>query len=99
MKRSIAFGAVLGVALSGSAASAQRELDLDDTASIVVTARKVREAAIDVPASISVISARQLNEQRLRGLADIAGAVPNVAFSGGIARQLQGQLAIRGIAT
>lgn len=99
MKRSIALGAMLGAAVSGSAASAQRELDPDNTASIVVTARKVREVAIDVPASISVISARQLDEQRLRGFADIAGAVPNVAFSGGIAGQLQGQLAIRGIAT
>jgi iron complex outermembrane receptor protein len=86
----------LGMSMAWAAAPAP---DIDAPDAIVVTARKIREAAIDVPASISVVPARQIEDARLRGFADIVSAVPNVAYSGGIAGQLQGQLAIRGIAT
>ncbi|MCE7797105.1 TonB-dependent receptor [Sphingobium sufflavum] len=66
---------------------------------IIVTARKVPESALDVPASLSILTARGLEDERITSFADVTGSVPNVAFSGGIGGQLQGQIAIRGIAT
>lgn len=71
----------------------------ESSETIVVTARKIREHLIDVPASVSVVSAAGLDSARLRTFADVTGVLPNVAFSGGIGGQLQGQVAIRGIAT
>ncbi|HEX7820614.1 MAG TPA: TonB-dependent receptor [Sphingobium sp.] len=70
-----------------------------DPAPIVVTARKVPEALIDVPASVSYLSGRELENSRLISFADLTAVIPNVALSGGIGGQLQGQVAIRGIAT
>lgn len=66
---------------------------------IIVTARKVPERLLDAPLSVSVLSAADLDRQRERSLADIAAQIPNVTFNGGIGGQLQGQIAIRGIAT
>jgi iron complex outermembrane receptor protein len=69
----------------------------DDT--IVVTARKVSERAVDVPMSVTTLSRTELDAANLRDIADIARVAPNVAVSGGIAGSLQGQVAVRGIAT
>lgn len=66
---------------------------------IVVTARKVPEALIDAPLSLSVRTAEDLEAPRFRDFAGLATTWPNAAMSGGIAGQLQGQIAVRGIAT
>lgn len=66
---------------------------------IVVTARKVPEALIDTPMSLSVKTAGDLESPRFRDLSGLATTWPNAAMSGGIAGQLQGQIAVRGIAT
>ena len=70
-----------------------------DPEAIVVTARKQPESLIDVPASVSVLTAGGLESARLVTFADVTGVIPNVALSGGIGGQLQGQVAIRGITT
>ncbi len=69
-----------------------------DPDTIVVTARKIPEALVDVPASVSHLSAAQMESARLVSFADLTAVIPNVALSGGIGGQLQGQIAIRGIA-
>ena len=80
-------------------AKAQEDPAENAAETIIVTARKVPEALIDAPLSVSVLSAADLDRQRQRSLADIAAQIPNVTFNGGIGGQLQGQVAIRGIAT
>lgn len=86
--------------VSASHAVAADVTDAEGTAdTIIVTARKVPEALLDAPLSISVLSAADLDRQRQRSLSDIAGRIPNITFNGGIGGQLQGQIAIRGIAT
>ncbi|MET0361129.1 MAG: TonB-dependent receptor plug domain-containing protein, partial [Sphingobium sp.] len=72
--------------------------DAAESDAIIVTARKVPEPLIMVPASLSVLAASDLDRARLRSFADLTGVIPNIASSGGIG-QLQGQIAIRGIAT
>ena len=48
---------------------------------IIVTARKRTESVQDVPISISVIGAQQIENMNLRGLDDIAALLPNVVSS------------------
>ena len=84
------------VALSALPAAAGAQGPADD---IVVTARKVAERVVDVPASVTAIPRAELDAANLRDVADIARVAPNVAISGGIAGLLQGQVAVRGIAT
>ena len=48
---------------------------------IVVTAQKRVEAAQDVPIAISVLSQKNLEEQKIESGADIMRAVPNLTFS------------------
>lgn len=95
---------VLGVALAPDSAVASATetppvLDDEGEENIVVTARKVREPLLGVPASVSVVTGSTMEAARIRAFSDLAAVLPNVAFSGGIGGQLQGQVAIRGIAT
>ena len=95
----LGFEALAGTAHAAPADNAAGEpIDLPSDA-IIVTARKRPERLIDVPASISVVSAADIDKARLRAFSDITAVIPNVSFSGGIGGQLQGLLAIRGIAT
>ena len=90
------------LAWTGGPTLAQAETGASDsaaTADIIVTARKTPETLLDTPMSVSVRSAAELEAPRLRDFADLATDFPNVAMSGGIAGALQGQIAIRGIAS
>ncbi len=66
---------------------------------ITVTARKTTENLQSVPASISVVTAKDLASRGTDSFADVIAAVPNVSMSGGIAGVLQGELGIRGVST
>ncbi|OOQ59592.1 TonB-dependent receptor [Mucilaginibacter pedocola] len=64
---------------------------------VVVTAQKSQEVAQQVPASISTLSARQIQDYRVWNLKDITGIVPNLyTASPGDDRNVTG---IRGVAT
>jgi iron complex outermembrane receptor protein len=66
---------------------------------VVVTARKTSEDAQETPVSITVLTASDLKAAGIGNVETLAGAVPNVAMSGGIAGLIQGQVGIRGIST
>jgi outer membrane cobalamin receptor len=65
---------------------------------IVVTAEKVSQDVRKVPASISVLSAADIEERHILELADLTRSVPNLSFStqGGPGNQ---NLEIRGISS
>jgi len=65
-------------------------------ADIVVTAQKREQSLLDVPASISVLSAEAIERQRINSFADIAVRVPNVAFSN-LGDRSQTRISIRGV--
>ena len=98
--------AALGALAASLTAAAQDAPPADPAAGeegqveeIVVTARKTSEKLQKVPASISVVSAKKIADAGLNEFKDIVGTVPNVAFGGGIASAVQGQIGIRGIST
>jgi iron complex outermembrane receptor protein len=61
---------------------------------VIVTAEKRAERLIDVPASISVVTAQDIQDKTMIQLSDIAIQVPNVQFQGS---SLFPNIAIRGI--
>ena len=61
---------------------------------IIVTANKRAERLIDVPTSISVVTAQDIQDKTMIQLSDIAVQVPNVQFQGS---SLFPNIAIRGI--
>lgn len=102
MTRSINVARSLLMATTGYAAmlatpvAAQEETPSDE-AEIVVTAQKRSERLIDVPAAISVIGARQLENSKASQLTDIAAYVPGLQVdSGGTPGQTT--ISLRGIA-
>ncbi|MBV8341455.1 MAG: TonB-dependent receptor, partial [Gammaproteobacteria bacterium] len=50
---------------------------------VTVTARKVQESVINVPMSISVLSAKTLNDYGIRDFVDYATRIPNLSFAYG----------------
>lgn len=66
---------------------------------VVVTARKISERLQDVPASVSAVTAKQIQAAGINDFQHLTATLPNVAMSGGIAGVLQGQIGIRGIST
>ncbi|MEN2708785.1 TonB-dependent receptor domain-containing protein [Sphingomonas sp. NPDC092331] len=48
---------------------------------IVVTAQKVSERLIDVPAAVSAFTAQDLSDQKIEGGPELLRAIPNVSFS------------------
>lgn len=66
---------------SGNAATAAADDGGYVREEIVVTAQKRTEAAQDVPIAISVLSQKNLEEQKIEGGPDIMRAVPNLTFS------------------
>jgi iron complex outermembrane receptor protein len=71
-----------------------------DIGEIVVTARKHKESIIDVPESISVLSADALNRMGVQSFTDYATKVPDLSFSygtGGLGFANSRTMAIRGI--
>jgi iron complex outermembrane receptor protein len=53
-----------------------------DTGQVIVTAEKRAQRLIDVPASVSVITAKDVQTRHLIALSDVAQQVPNVLISG-----------------
>src|SRR5277367_177469 len=53
-----------------------------DVATVIVTAEKRSERLIDVPTSISVVTAADIQDKTMIQLSDIAIQVPNVQFQG-----------------
>lgn len=49
---------------------------------VVVTAQKREERLIDVPLSVTVLSGKELKDNRTKGIEDLALAVPGVSFRG-----------------
>ncbi|WP_374570633.1 TonB-dependent receptor [Phenylobacterium sp.] len=93
----VSLAAWLGAAQMAAAQSAPAEAG--QVEEIVVTARKVTERLQDVPASISAITAKQIQAAGINDFQHLTATLPNVAMSGGIAGVLQGQVGIRGIST
>ncbi len=98
--------AALGALAASLTAAAQDAPPADPAADeegqveeVIVTARKTSEKLQKVPASVSVVSAKKIADAGLNEFKDIVGTVPNVAFGGGIASAVQGQIGIRGIST
>jgi len=72
-----------GTALFGAAPSlAQGTGGSELTADIIVTARKREESIIDVPISITVMSAEEIRARNATRIRDLGNSVPNVAFLG-----------------
>jgi len=71
--------AALWLCLGAGACWAAEESN--DIPEITVTAQKVKENLRDVPISISVVGAAQLNEQHLSNTEDLTRVVPNFSFS------------------
>ncbi|MFN3592623.1 MAG: TonB-dependent receptor, partial [Thermaurantiacus sp.] len=68
----------------------------DDAGEILVTAQKREQSLLDVPISISVLTAEVIERQRINSFADIAVRVPNVAFSN-LGDRSQTRISIRGV--
>ena len=75
----------------GAAVAEDRATGFED---IVVTARRRAEAEQDVPQSISVVSAEEIQRQGLRSTEDLASAVPGILIGG--QRRDEAQFFIRG---
>jgi iron complex outermembrane receptor protein len=86
----MASAAVLGGLAYGHAASAQSPAASPATATapenIVVTARKRSEVLRKIPVSVAVLGQKELVQQGVRSLADIAALTPSVTFDEGISR-------------
>jgi iron complex outermembrane receptor protein len=96
---------VLSLALAcGAASGAQSESGsnpADDSGSleeIVITSRLRDERLQDVPASVSVLGASQLEQASAKNLIDVASLLPNMRFTQGY-RPGVVQIAMRGIET
>jgi len=93
-----AFAAWFAVLVMTVTAAAQTE-EAPKVEEITITARKRSEPLQYAPLSVSVISQSNLSDAHVDTFASVVSLAPNVAFSGGIAGVLQGQLGIRGIST
>jgi iron complex outermembrane receptor protein len=82
MPRSVRFGtsaALIVVLLAGSAAG-QAQQPAEGLEEVVVTARKQAEAAQDVPVSVTVLTAEQIENLGLHGINDVALRTPGLQY-------------------
>ncbi|MEZ5497789.1 MAG: TonB-dependent receptor [Steroidobacteraceae bacterium] len=85
-------------ALVATPAGAQSSQDqLDRLTEIVVTARRVEEKLIDVPAALTAIGTAEIEARGIANLDDIAAATPGLQFSNVIGEFLPAPV-IRGVA-
>lgn len=98
MNRNICVAAGIGL-LTVFSAAASAETAPETIETVTVTARKTSEDLQQVPASITVLTAADLQAAGVSTTADLFSQAPNIAMSGGIAGVLQGQVSIRGIST
>lgn len=78
----------LGMPLSGAASDAHAqeanaEQD-DDSSTIIVTARKREERAIDAPLSVQVLSGETLESERIDNVEGLVGRTPNLSLSSNV---------------
>lgn len=66
---------------------------------IVVTAQKRRERVQDVPITISVVDAKQLERQQVNTIQDLARTTPQVSFTAGGEGSPGGGAVVRGVGT
>ncbi|MFQ3664724.1 MAG: TonB-dependent receptor [Sphingomonadaceae bacterium] len=67
-----------------------------EPADIIVTAQKREQSLLEVPVSLSIFNAEDLERQRINSFADLAVRTPNVAFSN-LGDRSQTRIAIRGV--
>lgn len=84
------------VLLCACAVPSLAQSEQTDAADIVVTAQKREQSLLDVPVSLSVFTAEDLERQRINSFADLAVRTPNVAFSN-LGDRSQTRIAIRGV--
>jgi iron complex outermembrane recepter protein len=88
-------------ALEGtSSADESASTPANDVGEIIVTARKQKESLIDVPESVSVLSAATLDRLGIQDFVDYATKIPDLSFSygtGGLGFADSRTVAIRGI--
>ncbi|MET1756734.1 TonB-dependent receptor [Novosphingobium sp. RD2P27] len=97
LRTSVSFGAIVGSAvLAASPAQAQSDIAAADNDVIIVTAQRRAEAQVDVPISITSLSAEALTTANVQNLADVGKITPALRFdfAGGFF-----QPTIRGIGT
>jgi iron complex outermembrane recepter protein len=84
----------LGHAQSAAGPRAAQQGPSGESGEVIVTAEKRAQRLIDVPASISALTARDLKNKHLIALSDLSQQVPNVLISGS---SLFPSVVIRGI--
>jgi len=84
---------VAGAGQAQTAATPERAAsdDSTDITEIIVTARKRQESLIDVPLSITAITAEQLDKANVDDTADLAFQTPGLSFRQGFGRTGAGQ--------
>ncbi|MBU6407235.1 MAG: TonB-dependent receptor [Alphaproteobacteria bacterium] len=101
LRQSVLLGAsCAALGTMSDAAQAQGAPGGEDSVSqqeIVVTARRREEALIDVPASIAVLGAEQLERQGVVDFQDLAFAVPNVSIFENSNIAARSSVTIRGV--
>ncbi|MCU0760611.1 MAG: TonB-dependent receptor plug domain-containing protein, partial [Steroidobacteraceae bacterium] len=88
--------AAVAAALNPATASAQDSADVSLLEEVVVTARKREETLIDVPVSIAVLTAKDIEQKGIQNLYDVAMFTPGLTYFDAIQNQL-GTPVIRGI--
>ena len=89
-------------AIAGTPAYAQQSAassDGDDLDQIIVSAQKRDENIVDVPVSVSVVTAEQLDRQQVNSIQDLERTSPLVAFTEGGEGSPGGGAVVRGIGT
>lgn len=87
-------------AMAQTGAAAQDDPRADAaTDEIVVTAQKRSERVLDVPITISVVDAKQLERQQVNTIQDLARTTPQVSFTAGGEGSPGGGAVVRGIGT
>lgn len=95
---SVAWLASPAMAQSTSAPQDDARVDAA-TGEIVVTAQKRSERVLDVPITISVVDAKQLERQQVNTIQDLARTTPQVSFTAGGEGSPGGGAVVRGIGT
>lgn len=92
--------AASSMALSAHAAAQDAPgAESDHDSQIIVTAQKRSEDIVDVPISVSVVTAEQLERQQITTIQDLERASPQVAFTEGGEGNPGGGAVVRGIGT
>jgi len=86
-----------GAAVLVSSTVGAQESASSDLAEIVVTAQKRAERLQDVPVSVGVLTAEQLDISRIQEIADVQNFLPNFRFTPNGSRVEQSAVAIRGL--